>query len=102
MSRIFLSQAKSETVHAVAIRDWLAGVGWDDVFIQDDQGATAGQAWERALCDATEQCQTVIFLISNDWFASGWCRREYALARSLNKRLLAALVDPHLGPAEIP
>jgi Novel STAND NTPase 1 len=36
----------------------------------------------------------VIFLVSTNWLGSGWCTKEYALARGLNKKLFAALTDP--------
>ena len=32
--------------------------------------------------------------MSTNWLGSGWCTKEYALARGLNKKLFAALTDP--------
>jgi hypothetical protein len=32
--------------------------------------------------------------VSTNWLGSGWCTKEYALARGLNKKLFAALTDP--------
>ncbi len=43
---------------------------------------------------AANRCEAVIFLVSANWLASGWCLKEYALARGLNKKLFAALIDP--------
>jgi len=51
MSRIFLSHSSKDNSSAVALRDWLADQGWDDVFLDVDpqRGIAAGDRWERAL-----------------------------------------------------
>ena len=96
MSRIFLSHSSKDDFEAVALRDWLAAEGWNDVFLDLDpeRGIAAGERWERALHAAANRCEAVIFLVSENWLSSGWCIREYSLARGLNKRLFAALIDP--------
>jgi hypothetical protein len=96
MSRIFLSHSSKDNFEAIALRDWLASEGWKDVFLDLDpeRGIAAGQRWERALHDAASRCEAVIFLVSANWLGSGWCTKEYALARGLNKKLFAALTDP--------
>ncbi len=96
MSRIFLSHSSKDNFEAIALRDWLASEGWSDIFLDldPDRGIAAGERWERALHSAANRCEAVIFLVSANWLASGWCRKEYALARGLNKKLFAALVDP--------
>jgi WD40 repeat protein len=96
MSRIFLSHSRNDNFEAIALRDWLASEGWKDVFLDLDpeRGIAAGQRWERALHDAASRCEAIIFLVSANWLGSGWCTKEYALARGLNKKLFAALIDP--------
>ena len=96
MSRIFLSHSSKDNFEAIALSDWLASEGWSDVFLDLDpeRGIAAGERWERALHAAANRCQAVIFLVSGNWLASGWCLKEYALARGLNKKLFAALIDP--------
>jgi WD40 repeat protein len=96
MSRIFLSHSSKDNFEAIALRDWLASEGWKDVFLDLDpeRGIAAGQRWERALHDAARQCEAVIFLVSANWLGSGWCTKEYALARGLNKKLFGTLTDP--------
>ncbi|MGD0184057.1 MAG: SUMF1/EgtB/PvdO family nonheme iron enzyme [Roseiarcus sp.] len=95
MSSIFLSHSSADNFEAVALRDWLAAEGWDDVFLDLDpeRGIAAGERWERALHEAATRCEAVVFLVSGNWLASGWCLREYALARALNKKLFAVVVD---------
>ena len=39
MSRIFLSHSGSDELEAVALRQWLADNGWDDVFLDVDPNA---------------------------------------------------------------
>ena len=36
MARIFISHSSANNADAIALRDWLAGEGWDDVFIDLD------------------------------------------------------------------
>ena len=104
MSRIFLSHSSKDNFEAIALRDWLASEGWKDVFLDLDPegGIAAGQRWERALHDAASRCEAVIFLVSANWLGSGWCTKEYSLARGLNKKLFAALIDPTRTIASLP
>ena len=104
MSRIFLSHSSRDSFEAVALRGWLASEGWDDVFLDLDpnRGIAAGERWERSLHAATNRCEAVAFLVSANWLASGWCRKEYELARGLNKKLFAALIDPARTIADLP
>ena len=90
MSRIFLSHSSSNNAEAVALYDWLAANGWkEEVFLNlnPQRGISAGQRWERALNEAANRCEAVLFLVSKAWLASVWCRKELNLAHRLNKRL---------------
>lgn len=104
MSSIFLSHSSRDNFEAVALRDWLAREGWDDVFLDldPDRGIAAGERWERALREQANRCEAVIFLVSANWLASGWCLREYTLARTLNKKLFAVVIDPTKSIADLP
>ena len=96
MSRIFLSHSSANNAEAGAVRDWMAKQGWEDVFLDldPDRGLKAGQRWQDALKQAAERCEMVIFLISPAWAASKWCLAEFLLAKNLNKRIFAAIVQP--------
>jgi len=104
MARIFLSHASQDDLEAIALHDWLAGEGWSDVFLDIDPvgGIAAGERWERALHEAASRCEAVLFLVTPRWLASGWCMKEYALARGLNKLLFAVVVDPGLSVTDLP
>ena len=84
--------------------DWLAENGWDDVFLDLDpeRGIVAGERWERALHKAATRCEAIVFLVSQNWLASDWCLKEYTLARGLNKKLFAALIDPGKKITDLP
>ncbi len=69
--------------------------GWDDLFLdlEPERGIAAGERWERALNEAAMRCEAVLFVVSRDWLASGWCLNEFRLAGKLNKRMFGLLID---------
>ena len=103
MSRLFLSHSSSNNAEAVALRDWLKREGWEDVFldVDPDRGIAAGERWERSLNEAASRCEAVLFLVSREWLASGWCLKEFNLAYKLNKRLFGLLVED-IDVADLP
>jgi hypothetical protein len=104
MSRIFVSHSSVDNFEAVAVSDWLASEGWSDVFLDLDpeRGIAAGERWERALHKAATRCEAVIFHVSRNRLGSGWCLKEYALARGLNKKLFAVIIEPGKTIADLP
>jgi hypothetical protein len=96
MARIFLSHSSGNNAEATALRDWLIGQGWDDLFLDLDpeRGLKAGERWQAALKQAAERCELVIFLVSPEWAASKWCLAEFLLAKNLNKRIFGVIVAP--------
>ena len=103
MSRIFLSHSSENNAEALALRDWLKGEGWDDVFLDLDpeRGIRTGELWEEALRDAADRCEAVLFLVSRAWLGSEWCRDEFRLVRHLRKRLFGTLIED-LAPGDLP
>src|ERR1700738_4193959 len=104
MSRIFLSHSSQNNAEAVALYDWLGREGWkDEIFLDLDpmRGIAAGERWERALNEAANRCEAVLFLVSKAWLASVWCRKELNLAHRLNKRLFGVLIED-LPVGELP
>ena len=96
MSRIFLSHSSANNAEAVALRDWLEREGWkDEIFLDLDpnRGIAAGERWERALHEAANRCEAVLFLVSKAWLGSGWCLKEFHLANGLNKQLFGVLIE---------
>ena len=106
MARLFVSHSSHDNPAARAIGAWLAEHGYTDVFldIDPDQGLVPGDRWMDALRAASDRCEAVLCLISPAWLESRWCMTEFLLARSLHKRILAAVVAPvpiNLLPAEM-
>ena len=95
MSRIFVSHSAKDGFPTVAIGEWLTEEGWDDVYldVDPDKGTYPGERWQRALYDHASGCEAVLFLVSRNWLTSEWCRREYDLARKLNKQVFVVLID---------
>ncbi|MGJ3263487.1 MAG: TIR domain-containing protein [Salinarimonas sp.] len=103
MARIFVSHSSRDNAQAKALGDWLVAAGWDDLFLdfEPERGIAAGERWERALHEAADRCEAVVFLVSRSWLASDWCGREFDLARKLDKRLFGVLIDD-LRPGDLP
>ena len=96
MARIFLSHSSKNDAAAMALRDWIVAGGWDDhpfLDLDPTRGIAAGERWEQALHEAADRCEVVLFLVSEDWLKSEWCRKEFSLAQKLNKRLFGALIE---------
>ena len=91
MSRIFLSHSSRDSFEAVALRGWLASEGWDDVFLDLDpeRGIAAGRTVGAGAARGGDALRGGGFPRLGRWLASGWCRKEYELARGLNKKLFA-------------
>src|SRR5262249_11535802 len=62
--------------------------------LDPERGLKAGERWQEALKRAAERCELVVFLVSPVWAASKWCLAEFLLAKSLNKRVFAVIVEP--------
>jgi TIR domain len=95
MSQLFISHSIKNNPAAIAMRDWLADQGFGDIFLDLDpaHGISPGERWERALSEAARRCEAVIFLLSRDWLASEWCRRELNFAIGLNKHIFGLLIE---------
>jgi WD40 repeat protein len=95
MSQIFISHSTKDNGSAVALLDWMAAEGWNDVFIDFDarRGIAGGEGWQRALSQGVLRCEVVLCLVSRAWLSSNWCVGEFHLANRLNKRLFGVLIE---------
>ena len=66
MSRIFLSHSSVDELEAVALQQWMATNGWEDVFLDIDpqRGLAAGERWQEALRRAADRCEAVVFIVT--------------------------------------
>jgi TIR domain len=94
MTCLFISHSSRNNDKAIAMRDWLAENGWDDVFLDLDPhtGLAPGENWRQALRAAADRCQAVLCLITPEWRASNWCFNEFLLAKQLGKRVFPIIV----------
>jgi hypothetical protein len=78
VARLFISHSTMNNAAAIALCDWLAEQGFDDVFVEidPDRGVVAGERWHEALKAAAHRCEAVLFLLSPAWLASPWCQAE--------------------------
>jgi hypothetical protein len=95
MSRIFLSHSSANEIEAVALKQWLADNGWDDVFLDVDpeRGLVAGERWQEALRRAADRCEAVVFVVSPAWAKSRWCLAEFLLAKNLHKQIFGVVLE---------
>jgi WD40 repeat protein len=96
LSQIFLSHSSRDNADALAMRDWLANEGWEDVFLDVDPsaGLAPGQRWRDELRKAGERCSAVVVLLSAHWAASNWCVTEFLFAAQLGKEIFPVLIAP--------
>jgi formylglycine-generating enzyme required for sulfatase activity len=94
VSRIFLSHSSKNNAEALALRDWLASQGWNDVFLDIDpeRGLVASDRWQKALNAAIGRCRAVIFLLSPDWRKSEHCISELDLAMHAGAERIGVIV----------
>src|SRR5439155_1689717 len=70
---------------------------WADVSLDRDRtrGLAGGDNWQPELAKAVNVCQLVIFLVSPEWAASGWCKAEFLFSKLGNpKAILPVIVSP--------
>jgi tetratricopeptide (TPR) repeat protein len=96
MSRIFISHSNANNAAAIALGEWLAEQGFNDVFLDIDpnRGLAPGERWQEALKAAADRCEAVLFLVSPAWLRSKWCLAEFLLAKSLHKRIFGLIIEP--------
>ena len=103
MSRIFISHNSQDAKEAVALKQWLAESGWDDVFLDIDakDGLSPGERWKDALRVAADRCEAILCLVSPTWLASAECKLELRYAETLRKAIFLAIAKP-CEPGSLP
>ncbi len=96
MPAIFISHSSQDKARATEIRDWLADLGFEQVFLDFDKasGIGAGKDWERELYEAIERCQAVIAIVTGAWLGSKWCFAEVTNARAQGKTVFPIVFTP--------
>lgn len=89
MPAIFISHATTDSVIANEVKDWLADLGYENVFLAFDKarGIGAGENWEQRLYREIDRCQAIVIIETPAWLDSKWCFVEYTHARSRGKTI---------------
>jgi Novel STAND NTPase 1/TIR domain len=106
VAQLFVSHSSSDNELAAKVKDCLADLGYESVFLDFDPtgGLIPGQAWRDQLFTNLDACDAVVFITTPKSIASQWCHSEPALTRWLRKPILALLVDgsgPHPLTADL-
>ena len=94
MTAIFISHSNAEPdrAEAAAMRDALAEVGYENVFL-DLTGLRAMQEWESQLYRQLAVADVVVFLHSRASASSPWCQREIGIARFRHQSVLVVPIE---------
>jgi hypothetical protein len=103
MAAIFISHSSDDGAQALALKEMLTKIGFDNVFLDFDkhQGIPLGSNWERKLYYELERCHAVLLVLTKNWLASKWCFAEFAQARAMGKTVYVVLENPAGKPDEI-
>ncbi len=102
MCKVFLSHSSRDNVQAEALLRWLETAEpalKDEIFFDrdEDTGIATGEQWRDALRKASDRCEAVICLVSQNWIASHECLAEYRVAEYLGKPVFPVRLEPTPG-----
>ncbi len=102
MSSIFISHSSADGQLAAELKARLENADHNSIFLDFDpeKGTRAGVSWEQTLYRKLDDCNAVIALCTDRYFASNWCFAELALARMLGKPIFPLLLDGLSAPPE--
>ncbi|GEM_PF-5110358 len=87
MTSVYISHSSADNAEAGHIKDWLAELGHERLFLDFDpeRGIPAGVEWEETLYRELRRCQAILVILTPNWHASRWCNSELAIAREKGK-----------------
>jgi len=96
VARIFISHSSKNNAEALALRDWLVGQGWNDLFldIHPTDGLVAAERWQSALRASMGRCRAVIFCLSPEWRSSEHCISEFNEAMHVGAAPVGVVIKP--------
>ncbi len=108
MTRLFISHSGVDREKTIALQTWLTSTEGgcarrNEIYLDfdDKHGIAGGHKWCTQIETAVTRCEAVIFLVSETWINSDWCKHEFEKTRSLNKRFFCVLLEniaEHLLP----
>src|SRR5581483_11174431 len=91
MSDVFVSYAREDGAIVARIAQALRDRG-KSVWI-DEEGIESSDHWRKALAEAIDAADAVVFMLSHHWVESAPCGDELAQAVSAHKRLVPVVVE---------
>ncbi len=91
MSDVFVSYAREDSEVVARLARALRDRG-NSVWI-DEEGIESADRWRKALEEAIDAADAVVFVLSHHWVVSGPCRDELAYAVTGHKRLVPVVVE---------
>ncbi len=92
MPTVFISHATLDDDKVTSIAHALTAAGLE-VWVDHFNGISYGDAWSRAIHDATNACDCGLFVLSPRSAQSEYCDAEWNRVRSLGKPLYVALIE---------
>lgn len=93
--KIFIGHSSKDNALAERLVTWLRSKGFDETFLDFDTegGLRPGDLWLEKLGEAHRLSKVFLFLITQNWLNSSWCRSEYQTAHLAGKHLIPLLLD---------
>jgi tetratricopeptide (TPR) repeat protein len=103
MAAIFISHSSNDNAQAVALKNMLSKIGFENVFLDFDkrEGIRLGSDWERKLYYELARCHAVLLILTRNWLESKWCFAEFTQARAMGKTVYVVLENPAGQPNDI-
>lgn len=91
-ARVFLSYSREDRVFARQIFLALQDMGFAP--LMDVQAINPGEPWQERLTNLIDQCDTVVFVLTDRYLSSEACGWEIAESKRLDKRMIPVLPAP--------
>src|SRR5215475_4585533 len=95
VTRVFVSHSSDDTQLAVALHDWLRGLG-HEVFLDRDlhDGLVAGDDLHQRLHERLRWADAVVAVLTGSYRRSPWCSAELGVAQSRGSKLIPVRAEP--------
>jgi len=94
MAKFFISFCSSDRIWVRSFRERLSRAFPDVDIFMDERSISRGDDWWNAILDNLATCNIVLYVLTNEFFESKYCRAEFLEAQRLNLEMLPLLVRP--------
>jgi formylglycine-generating enzyme required for sulfatase activity len=93
MAVLFVSHSSQDDEVATALEAWLRANGFTDIFV-DHHSLAGGDKWREELRKSAGACRVVVCLVTGNWLASDECFGEFDAAWYMGKRIIPLFMLP--------